>query len=173
MSEVSFQLTGIESLLAKLNEITYDVKRKGGRSSLRKAAMLVAKAAQSNIISQQIDDPKTPRDIGKNITVRWSPRRFKNSGDLGFRIGVLGGAKRPAIAAGEFKGAGKSNPGGDTWYWRFQEFGSEKNRARPFMRPALEKNTDKATNVFILEYGKAIDRAIKRASKMGERSTRG
>lgn len=168
---VQFSLIGIDSLLAKLESITYDVKRKGGRAALRKAAMVVVREAQANAL--RIDDPKTGRQIAQNITLRWSSRRFRNTGDLGFRVGVLGGAKRVAKAVGEFQGQGKGNPGGDTWYWRLQEFGTEKHKAQPFMRPALEQNTDKATNVFLTEYSRSIDRAIKRAAKKGERTTRG
>jgi HK97 gp10 family phage protein len=37
--------------------------------------------------------------------------------------------------------------------------------ARPFMRPALSENTAQATDIFVKEYEKAIDRAIKRAAK--------
>lgn len=162
---VQFSITGIDELLAKLDSVTYDVKRKGGRSALRRAAQVVQKAAQENFIRQSIDDPKTAADISKNITVRWSSRRFKQTGDLGFRIGVLGGAKGYAKASGELKGKGKGNPGGDTWYWRFAEFGKENVAARPFMRPALESNQAQATNTFIVEYGKSIDRAIARAAK--------
>lgn len=95
-------------------------------------------------------------------------------------MGVLGGAVNQHIArnVGEFKGKGKDNPGGDTWYWRLVEFGTEKTGAKPFMRPALANHTDKATNVFLTEYSKSIDRAIKRAAKTrdgrsGMRTTRG
>lgn len=87
----------------------------------------------------------------------------------------------------------KGNPGGDTWYWRHIEFGrgevrpkkngsgvlanqesgeffgkhSAPTRAQPFMRSALAENIDKATDVFVAEYQKALDRAISRAAKKG------
>jgi len=31
------------------------------------------------------------------------------------------------------------NKGGDTFYWRFLEFGTKSIKARPFMRPAMAK----------------------------------
>jgi hypothetical protein len=34
--------------------------------------------------------------------------------------------------------------------------------ARPFMRPALENNVQRATDEFMRQYGKALDRAIKK-----------
>jgi len=172
---IQFKIEGMESLIAKLEGITYDLKRKGGRAALRKAAQVVQKAAQEKATSY-IDDPKTANDISKNIVLRWATKRFQRNGDLGFRVGVLGGAKGYAKVTGEFRGKGKENPGGDTWYWRHQEFGTEKQEARPFMRPALEANIDMATNTFLMEYSRSIDRAIKRASKSGKagmRTTRG
>ena len=36
---VEFSIAGLDSLLGKLDSITDDVKRRGGRAALRKAAM--------------------------------------------------------------------------------------------------------------------------------------
>lgn len=174
---LEFKMTGLEGLLGKLESVTYDVKRKGGRAALRKAAEVIrAKVAEG---AQRVDDSATPEEISKNISVRWNSRLFKMSGDLGFRVGVLGGARQYAHTkenvrsgrAGEtYKtGGSKENPGGDTWYWRLVEFGTEHVAARPFMRPALANSISEATNTFVTEYEKAIDRAIKRAAKKAAR----
>jgi HK97 gp10 family phage protein len=160
---VSFNLEGMDEVLGKLKELSHDVKYRGGRFALRKAANLVAAKAKENAAA--VDDPRSPESIAKNIVVRWSGRTFKSTGDLKFRVGVLGGAKGYAKASGEVKGKGKENPGGDTFHWRFLEFGTEKMAAKPFMRRAIAENVDAATNEFIKEYPKAIDRALKRAQK--------
>jgi HK97 gp10 family phage protein len=157
---IEFAITGLDSLLGKLESVSYDVKRKGGRAALRKAAQVVSAAAQAN--AKRLDDPDTATDISQNITLRWNGRLFKRTGDLGFRVGVLGGARIPKSRP---KGTEPGGPGGDTRYWAFVEFGHEHARAQPFMRPALEQNIDAATNTFVTEYQKAIDRAIKRAQK--------
>ncbi len=52
--------------------------------------------------------------------------------------------------------------GGPTPHWRLLEFGTEQMAARPFMRPALADNIQQVTDVFVREYSKAIDRAIKK-----------
>lgn len=176
-----FQLQGIDPLLEKFKILKDDIKLKGGRFALRKAANLVADQLRAN--AKSIDDPSTAEQIAKNVTVRFGSKRFKSTGDLMFRVGILGGArsqtrealrarKRRSIAGiaslselGEIAGAGSGNPGGDTFYWRFVEFGTEKTAARPFVRPALENSIDKATNEFISQYDKALARAIKRAKK--------
>lgn len=168
---IEFKIEGLDSLLGKFESISYDTKRKGGRASLRRAAQLVAEAARQNALS--VNDPQTSTEIAKNIALRWNNRLFKQSGDLGFRVGVLGGAKqksnyhtRRGRAGGTYEVGGDSgNPGGDTFYWRFLEFGTAKMPAQPFMRNALADNVEAATAMFISEYDKALDRAIKRATK--------
>jgi len=157
---VKFSLTGIDELLGKLEGVAHDVKYKGGRFALRKAANLVANAAKSN--AQRIDDPQSAQDISKNVAVRWSSRTFKRSGNLAFRVGVMGGAGGNLSHKDQSSGL----PGGDTRHWRLVEFGTEKARAQPFMRPALEQNINAATDEFIKQYDKALDRAIKKAAKV-------
>jgi len=157
---VEFSVIGLDSLLGKLDAVTYDLKRKGGRSALRRAAQVVANKAIEN--AQKLDDAETAEAIYKNITLRWNGRLFKNTGDLGFRVGVLGGARLPKSKP---KGTDPGGPGGDTRYWAFVEFGHSTAAANPFMRKALADNIDLATNTFVTEYEKAIDRAIKRAAK--------
>lgn len=155
MADVEYALTGIDSLVGKLESISYDVKRKGGRSALRKAAQLVAGKMKEG--AQRIDDPETGRSIANNVALRWNGKLFKASGDLGFRIGVLKGAV--------LKNGGDTSADAPTPHWRLIEFGTVKMRAQPFARKALADNISEATNTFITEYEKSIDRAIKRASK--------
>lgn len=157
-----FKIEGLDSLLGKLESIKYETKFKGGRLALRRAAQVIRDAAIQN--AARIDDPETKQSIEKNIGLRWNGKRFKRTGDIGFRVGVIGGARIPKSRP---KGSEEGGPGGDTRYWAFVEFGHEKARAQPFMRPALEQNTVAATDEFVKQYEKAIDRAIKRAKKKG------
>ena len=156
---VEYKLTGVDELLGKLDSITDDMKRKGGRAALRKAANVIANRAKAN--ARRLDDPETGRSIADNIAVRWNGREFKRNGNLGFRIGVLHGAvlKRHPDKA-------KNAP---TPHWRLLEFGTENMRAQPIMRPAAENGAEEAMNAFVEEYGKSIDRAIARAAKKGGR----
>lgn len=155
---VEFKIEGLEELLGKLEAVTVDVKRKGGRSALRKAAQVIREAAKQN--AERLDDPETRADIAANIVERWNGKLFKRTGNLGFRVGVLGGAGGSKTGA-ELSGL----PGGDTRHFRHVEFGTNDTAAQPFMRPALSDNINAATNAFVTAYTKAIDRAIKRARK--------
>jgi HK97 gp10 family phage protein len=154
---IDFSITGVDSLLGKLDSISDDLRRRGGRAALRKAANVIVDRAKTN--ASRIDDPLTGRSITANVAMRWSGRLFKKTGNLGFRIGVLHGAvlkKHPDL--------GKNAP---TPHWRLIEFGTENVRAQPFMRPAAESSVSEVINVFASEYEKSIDRAIRRAAKKG------
>ena len=166
MADVSFQLEGLDALLGKFEAITYDLKRKGGRTALRKAAKVVHDAAYKNALA--LDDPTTSKSIADNVSIRWSSKRFNRTGDLMFSVGVGGGARYANTKENVRKGrVGEEhlNTGGNVFYWRFLEFGTQKMAARPFLRKALADNIEQATNTFVTAYEKAIDSAIKRAAK--------
>ena len=158
VADVSFTLTGAEALSARLESLTYETKRKGGRSALRKAAQVIRDRAKEG--AARLDDEATGRRIADNVAERWDNRRFKSTGDLAFRVGILKGAK---IKPGN-PDEGESGP---TPHWRLLEFGTEKMQAQPFMRPAMDQTMGEVAAVFIREYNKAIDRALKRAAKTG------
>lgn len=152
---VEFSILGLDGLLGKLSAVSVDVRHKGGRAALRKAAQVVVRKAKEG--AERIDDKATGRSISDNIALRWNGRLFKRTGDLGFRIGVLHGAV--------LKDGGDLSTNAPTPHWRLIEFGTEKMAAAPFMRPALADNISLVTNTFVTEYEKAIDRAIRRAAK--------
>ncbi|WP_070095958.1 HK97-gp10 family putative phage morphogenesis protein [Pseudomonas sp. NBRC 111139] len=152
---VDFSILGLDSLLGKLSEVSVDVRRKGGRAALRKAAQVVVQKAKAG--AERMDDKATGRSISDNIALRWNGRLFKRTGDLGFRIGVMHGAV--------LKDGGDLSTNAPTPHWRLIEFGTEKMPAAPFMRPALADSISEVTNTFVTEYEKAVDRAIRRAAK--------
>ena len=156
---ISFEIKGLDALQAKLQAVSFDMQKKGGRFALRKAAQVIRDKAISNAAS--IDDPESRESISKNITERWNGRLNKKSGgnDMGFRIGVLGGAKDTGKEDSK-------NPGGTTFHWRFIEFGTAKMAAKPFMRPALEQSQAQVVDTFVNEYSKALDRALRKAQKV-------
>lgn len=155
MADVEFKIHGLDSLVNKLESVSWDVKRKGGRTALRKAAKLVMEAAKAG--AERLDDPDTARSIAGNIAIRFDSKRFKRTQDLGFRVGVKHGAR--------LKDGGDTSANAPTPHWRLLEFGTSKMAARPFMRPALANNIGAVTDTFVREYEKAIDRALKRAAK--------
>lgn len=172
MADFSVKMTGVEDLSKKLEGLKYDIQRKGGRFALRKAAQVIRDQARSNALN--LDDPESSAVIAKNITERWASKFNSRTGDLMFRIGLLGGVfgklkgDETGVYGSKFtkstrqKGAVVGGPGGDTRHWGYLEFGTEKMAARPFMVPAMNQSAQAATDKFIAEYSKAIDRALKK-----------
>ncbi|PTL88861.1 hypothetical protein C6W88_15595 [Halomonas litopenaei] len=155
MADLSFNLSGVDEALAKMKQVEALPKKKATRFALRKAANLVRDRAKDGAL--RIDDPQTANSIAENVVVRFDSQYFRQHGDLKMSVGVRGGSTSKAKNA--------NNPGGDTYYWRFKEFGTEKMGADPFMRPAMQESIEPATNEFLRQFDKALARAINRANR--------
>lgn len=156
--DIKFSILGVDELLGKFEEISFDVRRKGGRSSLRKAAQIIEQNLKKNALA--LDDAATGRSIADNVALRWNGRRYKDTGDLAFRVGILRGAVTPKKGQPVDKGSNAPTP-----HWRLIEFGTENMPAQPFARKALADHISEITGTFMDEYNKSLDRAIKRSRK--------
>lgn len=123
-ADVKVNVHGAEQLLANLKSLGPKVQRKHARRAARRAMKVVMDDARS--AAKAFDDPASPRKIWKEIVTVESSRQSKRAGGVVMRVGVRGGARKGAS---------------DVFYWRFLELGTEKMRARPFLRPALEQNS--------------------------------
>ena len=151
--DVEFEIKGLDAVLGKLEAVSGTVRKKAGRSALRKAGLVIVNAAKRKVATH--DDPETERSISNNVAIQWNNRRFRSTGDLAFRIGVRGGARVPK---------GHAIPDGvkvSTPHWRFLEFGTKIAIAKPFLRPAMSENIQLVTDTFVTGLGAAIDRAVK------------
>ncbi|WP_299582087.1 HK97-gp10 family putative phage morphogenesis protein [uncultured Microbulbifer sp.] len=158
--DMKFDLHGMDEVIAGLQALEKDVKKKAARFALRKAAMLVLNEAVGN--AKRVDDPLSVSVISENIALRFDNRHFKNTGELKFRVGVLGGANPKQKKFSEHL------PGGGTQHWRLLEFGTEHIPAQPMMRPALSSNIDNATAEFARELDKWLQRYTRRMAKAGK-----
>ena len=148
-------------LAEKLKQLDDKVAQRAMRAAGYRAMSEVRDTAKANAP----DNPDTEASIAKNIVVRQMSKRGTGENALGWRVGVLGGAKGAAEKSGEIAGSGKSNPGGDTFYWRFIEFGFTHKSgkvipAKPFMRNALKNHEGGMLDKFQAELKKAVDKAI-------------
>lgn len=150
-------LQGLQKVLKNFQELQGNIQKKHARKAGRKAMKSVQKTAKDN--AKRIDDPKTAEKIHQNIVIRAG--RSSNKNAVVTRVGVLGGAKAPAKAVGELQGKGRKNRGGDTFYWRFVEFGTARSKATPFMRPALQSNKQNVLDDFSEELTQQIYGDIK------------
>lgn len=155
MLDASFNLEGVDEALGKMKQVAELPRKNSTRFALRKAAAIV----RENVVSraERLDDPTTTESIAANVVVRYDGKHFRQSGDMKMSVGILGGS------TSRFKN--QANPGGDTYYWRFLEFGTSKMQAQPFMRPGLDESIEPATDEFLLHFEKALTRAIRRANR--------
>jgi HK97 gp10 family phage protein len=131
-------LTFNKSDLANLRQALQGMKRKAGKSLVRKAAgkamLPVRKAAKSSA-------PYDATDDGKHIRTDVAMRGRWYGDTLILRVGVRGGAKK-----------NDETP----YYWRFQEFGTKRLPAKPFLAPALESNEQEVYDTLIQQLTEAI-----------------
>lgn len=162
------QIEGLDDVTAKMRQLSNPRKQKNAATrSARKAMAVVRKAAIAN--AKALDDSKSPERIWKNIQVKASKT---SQGLVLIKVGVRGGAMSYANTAANrrqnrvgqsYATAGSSdNPGGDTWYWRFQELGTSRQAARPFLRPALNNNIDSVQDGFATDYKDQLDKELSR-----------
>ena len=162
------QIEGLDDVTAKMRELSNPKKQKNAATrSARKAMAVVRKAAVAN--AKALDDSNSPERIWKNIQVKASKTR---QGLVIMRVGVRGGAmsyantkenvRKGKIGKKYLTPGDKTNPGGDTWYWRLLETGTSKMAARPFMRPALNNNLDTVQDGFVTDYKDQLDKELLR-----------
>lgn len=140
--QVDMKLSGVDTLIDRLKVLPDRLQKNLVTGGIRAGSRVIAKDAQQRVSAY--DDPSTPNSIAKNIAVRSDAKLARKNKGVAMRVGVRGGAKSPAKAVGEFTGKGKGNPGGDTYYWRFLEFGTSKMSPLPFMVPAMNAKAQAA-----------------------------
>lgn len=173
---IDFHIDGMQALMEKLNRLRGTGARRVITRATRGGLKETRKKAREN--AKRLDDPKTAENIAKNITIKVNGKRFNSHGAIYGRVGVTGGAEKD-------KGGGGS--GGDTYYWRFLEFGwipANKNRkgksvrrrkaetahmielgtsrigAQPFLRPAM--NPSQMAQAFAVAFQEELAKELQK-----------
>jgi hypothetical protein len=109
--------------------------------------------------------------------VQFAPYGSKRINGIMMRVGVRGGAKRykdtkenrgrQRVGRKYATGGDKSNPGGDTWYWRFVEFGVPAHaiREKRPMLNALNQSAQAATDKIVTVLKHEVDVYVARNKK--------
>jgi HK97 gp10 family phage protein len=138
--EVTTSISGTELVVSRLRQLPEKLGRNAMRRALRKGANVIRDQARAN--AKTLDDNLTREAIWKNITTQGGGRRReRREGGPIMRVGVMGGARS--------RGGDPSAPGGDTFYWRYLEFGTSEMAAKPFLRNALASSVEKSISTTI------------------------
>lgn len=152
---VTFQIKGLPLISQRLRNLPDVIRKQVAMGGVRAGAEEIAKVAEVN--TKALDDPRTPNVIAKNVAVRFSPIRFRRTGDVMYRVGLLGGAA--TIPSGAEPGDADDrggNPGGATFYWRFLEFGTSRIAARSPMRKAMNSTRQAAFDTAATEMSRRL-----------------
>ena len=150
MDKIQIDLSGFDALEYKMEKLTDRMTGNALRRALRQGLNVVRKQAIEN--AKKFDDPKTAEDVSKNVAVMSGGRKQeRQQGGAMMRLGVRGGAA---------KGKGKTGRGGDTFYWRFLEFGTQDMAAQPFLRSAAATQGDAAFKRMTDNLSEQLDKEI-------------
>jgi HK97 gp10 family phage protein len=167
----TFEMQGLKELEASLAELGKATARNVMTRALIKSAEPIKQAAISYA-------PRDQGNLAESITV--SVKTAARSGKKAFSEAMKKGASRAeagAAARTANKGAkGKDSfsqifigPTRDGYYGMFNEFGTKKMAAQPFMRPAFDAGANQALATIkdnlVIEIEKARQRAAKKALK--------
>lgn len=162
-----FRIDDVDRLINQLSTLPSNVQRRGLDGAARAAMRPVQNAIA--LSAQKFDDPLTATQIYKMVVTQKASRTAKRIGGTMMRVGVIGGAKQPS----DDKRSKRYASAGAAFYWRFREFGTEKQQAQPFMLPAFTSRLNEIQDVFADRMRKILDREVERSRFVGPRRPRG
>jgi len=154
--KVDLQLTGMNDVLDMLKKLPAEVVSKNGgpvKSALRKGANVILKQAKANLQASIATDPES------------------ESTGLLLQNMVVTRGKAPTNGKGErylvrVRRKGYGRAGVSTLKTaNIKEYGSSKQPAAPFIRPAFQSKAKDAIRTTEVELVKAIDRVVKKLAK--------
>lgn len=151
MTAVFVRLEGLKGVIDTLKQLPPElVSKRGGvvKAALRKGAVIVQKEMQRNvdriIAEPNVDDRPTKSTGALLAAVKIRRRRS-----------VDGGGNGEALSVGPGKKLGK-------FYAWFLEYGTERMRPHPFVRPAYEATKDAALSAIVQGLISGVDKALRK-----------
>ena len=148
----SKNLTGFKELSAALRSLGPKVARNGLRRAVSAGAAVIRDDARSRA---RVATGEMKRDI-----MIKRERDVKGGDTFGAKYSVFVRSGKKSRLAGKGRDVQK-----DSFYWKFQEFGTSKMAARPFLRPAFAAKREAAVEAIGKVLGEAIENAVKEVSK--------
>ena len=144
------KLERVDALRPKMQKLNAAMNQKLVRQALSAGGRKIRDRAKA-IVSKH-DDPKTGRQIAKNIVVRYRSKMSRQTGDVVVSVGV-------AYPKGRIP---KGNPddGVQTPHWHLLEMGTEKMKAQPFLVPAAIQESASLPQVIVDDLSKRLDQEV-------------
>lgn len=157
-------LHGLDGVLDNLKKLGAEASKRGGpaRAALAKGAKVIRDEAIKRA-------PEKTGNLRDNIIVKRDPKPQIYGAAEVYWVGVKGGGRRKYANTRRNRRNRRTGQtyevSGNAFYWRFIEFGTEKMKARPFLRPAFEAMYGAATETIITELKRGINAIQLKAAK--------
>lgn len=155
------RIDGLKELQNALKELPKEIQKRPLRSAVSAGAKVIADEAIN----------KAPQGETGNLRksiYRYRSRRQSPTGKETFLVGVRKGKAKYANTSRNRRlgRVGKTyQTQGEAYYWRFVEFGTSSQPARPFLRPAFENSKERAVQVMKERLGKAIETQARKLAR--------
>lgn len=124
-------VTGFAELARALGALPQNISRNVLRGMVNAGATVIRKEVVARAPVYEGTDPRVdPGLVERSIFQKQIPERSNRQVQT-FYVGVRIGSGKTVKIRGRILSS-------DAWYWRFSEFGTAKEAAKPFMQPAFE-----------------------------------
>ena len=147
------QILGLSELMRTLEKLPKEIASKSGgpvKQALFQAAKLIREDASR----------RAPMGKTGNLKRAVRMRRYRNPKSRGYSEAYI-----IDVRTGKKPKKGQKARPNQAYYWRWVEFGSKKQKAQPFLRPAFEANKEAAVRKFQEVFRRKIDLAVRKAKQ--------
>lgn len=152
---IGMEFTDLVAFLKRMDELKKSSRRTIARRGAAKGARYLRDEIRKS--ARKVDDKSTKNSIAKNVAAQSATRLGRRNQGAAYRVGIRGGGKT--------RESNESNPGRDTYYWWFLEFGTRKMVAKSFFRPALEASKETALKMSMEAALEEMKAQLKRLEK--------
>jgi len=167
MANNQTMLRGLDGLLDALKALPPAVASKNGgpaRVALARGAKVIRDDARARA-------PKDTGAMAANIVMKRDAQPQRSGVNERYTVGVRGGSLSTYSNTKRNRRKGvvgkKYEKQSATFYWRFVEFGTNRQPAKPFLRPAFESQKEQALNVITSTLTKGIESAARKVARTG------
>ena len=125
------RVSGFDALARALAQLPQNISRNVLRGMVNAGATVIRKEVIARAPVYEGNDPRVdPGLVRRSVFQKQIPERSNRQVQT-FYVGIRVGNGKTVKIRGRILSS-------DAWYWRFSEFGTAKEAAKPFMQPAFE-----------------------------------
>lgn len=147
MIEMNLDFSGLEQLAKDLETLSKSQSKKVLRNATRAGAEVIAEAVRETA-------PIRTGKLSRNVVVVTQKGRQRD--ELSSGVHITGVNPETGNSDNSMKASNPKN----AFYWRFVELGTVSMPAIPFLRPAYDKNLERAAEAAMQRANEAVDEVL-------------